>query len=244
LGDPLEELKKISAAEKAESQSELDEKARDAAKEREKEKRKAESLAEAGKKAPGFFSTVRFFGLAMVGLIGGTIVGSAWLEGDEWWKSPIVAGIFAAWGAIVFVFWLDSATWKGLLPFKVEGMETIHGRDKSGDSRAPYIAFDIHIRFVGVGDNQARNKVLEILAERINRVLKKDGDMNLNEKRVWRVADGGHLRGEGSRALYTQRLIEAWLRREVRLLHRAFPVGAVTVIATYTGDSFRVSSSD
>jgi hypothetical protein len=41
--------------------------------------------------------------------------------------------------------------------------------------------------------------------------------------------------------LYNSRLIEKWLRKEVRLLHRGYPVGAVTVNAKYTGRSFEVS---
>lgn len=242
MSDPLEELEKISAAEQEEARGEAAEQAREAAREREKEQRKAEALARAGRRAPGFFSTTRFFALAMVGLIFATIVGSAWLEGDTWWRSPVVAGLGAAWLLITAVLWLDSVTWRRLLPFEVEGLETINGKDASGDSDVPYIAFELHLRFVGVGDDQARDKTLEILGARVNRALQKDSELDFNGQRVWRVLGGGRLRGEGTRMLYTQRLIERWLRREVRLLHRAFPVGAVTVHATYTGKSFRTSS--
>jgi hypothetical protein len=237
LGDPLEELKRISASESAAVQDELADTEKAAAKAREKERRASEARVAAGRTPPGVFRSYRFFYLLLAGVMLGGIGTSAIFE-DDWWDTQIVAGVAGAWTAVLIFFVIDSVTWKRLLPFKLEGFDSIAGDKDPGEGRVPFLAFDIHIRFIGEGNAQARAQTLEILASRVNRALKKDGELS---EPTWRVVDGSSVRGEGSPMIYNGRFIEKWLRKEVRLLHRAFPVGAVTVNAKYTGASFEPS---
>ncbi len=236
MGDPLEELNRISASESAEIRDELANKQKAEAKAREKERRAAAARVAAGRTPPGVFRSYRFFYLVLVGLLIGGFGSGAIFE-DDWWDGRVVTLVVGGWTAVLVFFLLDSLTWKRLLPFKLEGFDSIAGDDDSGAGRVPYLSFDVHIRFIGEGSAAARTKTLEILASRVNRALEKDGARDGQ----WRVVDGSSVRGEGSPMIYNARFLEKWLRKEVRLLHAAFPVGAVTVKAKYTGASFEPS---
>lgn len=245
MADPLEELKKISAAERDASQGEAAEQAREAAKAREKEQREAREKKERAARAPGFFRSMRFFGLAMSGLVALVFFVSAALE-EHWWNWQIVGGVLGAWAMVAALFGLDAATWRGRLPFKLVGFQTIGGKDDTSASRVPWLAFELELRFVDSAGAQRGTeplaRTMEILGNRINRAMQKDSEADFSGGRVWRVTEAGVLRGEATLQVYTTRLIEKWLRREVRLLHAAYPVAEVIVRARYTGSSYMTSS--
>ncbi|MBL8914571.1 MAG: hypothetical protein JNM17_27960 [Archangium sp.] len=243
MSDPLEELKRIAEKEAAEARDKAESESRDKQREREKEAAAARAKVENARRAPGSFSSMRFLGVGFAGLMLLTIIGSIWLEDDfaaTRWFWPAVP----VWLLAMLVLIIDGLTWRARLPFKLIGYETIEGTDKTGSNHAPYIRFEVRITLQGHASHEAVAHTLEILGKRVNAMMFADKEADFGGAKVWRVSVRNSVGGQASRAIYTGRVIEKWLRKEVRLLHKAVPVSQVTVEATYSGDSYWVSSSD
>lgn len=243
MSDPLEELKRIAAKEAEAAREKAEAESRDKQREREKEAANEAAKLEDAKRAPGSFSSMRFLGVGFAGLMLFTIIGSIWLEDDfaaTRWFWPAVP----VWGLAMLFLIIDGLTWRARLPFKLMGYERINGTDKSGSSRAPYIRFEVRITLAGHASHEAVAQTLEILGKRVNAIMFADKEADFGGAKVWRVSGGMSVGGQASRAVYTSRVIEKWLRKEVRLLHAAVPVSQVWINAEYSGDTYWVSSSD
>ncbi len=245
MGDPLRELESSAAAATRDAQAAADARRNDEQRAARQTVQKRTRKERSAARAPiSFFSSMRFFGLAGVLLIGGVVGAVAHLENAKMpW--PEIAAAVGAWAAVVALLALDNATWRWRLPFRVTGYQHIDGSDGTAGDYAPWIAFRVEI--VTKGDASARAhvaKVLGILESRANKEGFSDKDTKYGGAQVWRVHENGSVAGQGTFAIYTTRIIERWLRREVRLLARVVPVEKVVVSAKYTGSGYRLPSGD
>jgi hypothetical protein len=203
-----------------------------------KQARRESRRQERAQQAPGFFGSMRFFLWMAVSLLGGVAVivllSVGQIEEGSDWLVPAAIG----WAAVLPLAWLDARTWRTRLPFPVHGDRRILGSDTTDDSHVPWIEVRVEL-FVGRSDASAAvEQVLRLLASRANRLHRNDKEANFGGARVWRV-DGRVVRGETTLAFWTTRVLEKWLRRDVRFLQRVVRVEQVRVRARYTGDSYR-----
>jgi hypothetical protein len=200
----------------------------------------AERASEA--RAPtGFVRSMRFFYLGGLGVVGLAVFFGMLTEVDGPMPWPVVAGVVSGYAAVLTGFALDNALWRRRLPFPINGFDVIEGKSRADSDEAPIVGFTIRIEVAG--DTKARDQTLEILAGRVNAILKKDSDLkDSSGKYEWRVNDGT-LTGSCSFQIYTTRVIERWLRSDVRLLAKVTRIERVYVNARYTGDTFSLPSS-
>lgn len=236
MSEADEELKRLAARERAAELDEAQQKAAAANRERERAAHRERDAVASARSAPGFFGQVRFFFLALTAVIGLVVVVTLAIGGYEIpWRA---VGVGAA--ALVvagFALWLDAATWRGRLPFALEGDTRIDGDDPRQDEHVPWIAVSVRIHLSGGQSTPALSATLELLASRVNRAMRKDDEARFTPAQSWRV-QGNEVCGETDKSLYTTRQLERWLRKEVRLLHRTCPVARVVVSAHYTGGSY------
>lgn len=249
MTDPVDELARR-AAEADEEARAVEQRKRDAA-QAEADEASAEAAAkqrDAAKAPTSFVRSTRFFYLASLGVVGGVSVVVLLLEGIAMpWDS--IGGAAAAWTVVVAGLALDHAMWRRRLPFTLVGYDRIGGTDRTGDDMAPWVAFTVQIIVkddVPVAAKEAVRRTLQILASRVNARQRKLKDARFGGEQVWRVQEEGPFlaRGQATFGIYTTRLLEKWLRRDVRLLEKIAPVERVVVDARYTGRGFRLPSGD
>ena len=247
MSDELEKLAEIAAREADGDRAARSRRGRAAQSEADRAKRRRKKQHASEARAPiGFFRSMRGFGMIMVtGLIGVSVLALQLHDATLPWASIGIAA--AAWAVIVGALLIDNLTWRRRLPFRLEGYEHIAARAPDGDDVAPWVRVSVALHLADGVDAAAAAphaaRVLDILASRINKKMASDRDRDFDKDQRWKVADGA-AEGESTYAFYTQRLCERWLRREVRLLARAFPLERVVVRAAYTGRGYDIPSSD
>jgi hypothetical protein len=84
--------------------------------------------------------------------------------------------------------------------------------------------------------------VLDLLIAHVGELMAKDTDAKPGAGRTWHRIDHA-VQGEAGNPIYSERVIERWLRNEARLLAKVYPVERITVSARYTGGGYHVSST-
>lgn len=241
MGDAEEKLRQLEAEARAEERKVLEAEAEAARATQRKEAAEATKRREGDRRAPGYFSQMRFVGLMAVALVAGALLGGAWSEGAP--VGPVFLYGAPVWALAVLVTWVDSLTWKKRLPFEVRGEDVISGTDGTGSDRVPWIGVTIRVVLQANATHPAVNTTLQVFASQMNTMMKADTDASFTDQQRWLVKHG-LLRGETTKAMYTTRMLEKWLRREVRLLHEVARIERVEVSAAYTGSSYWAPSSD
>ena len=85
--------------------------------------------------------------------------------------------------------------------------------------------------------------VLELFAERLNDAQQANKHFATSVERPWRVVAGESLTGELDGSMWGSRLLERWVVRDLRLLHRICPIREVVVEARYTGATYRIATT-
>ena len=185
----------------------------------------------------GFVGSPRF----MVMALSGGLIGMSWVALHEALPA-VVNGAALAWLVVTAAIVIDVYTWRRRLGFTLEGYERIDGTSPAEDGFAPWIAFSvaIYLRDVSADAVRQRDRVLEMLITRIDKMHKADNDLS-SRAPVWHRSDTATA-GDTGYPIYAKRVIERWLRREVRLLAAAYPIDRVVVSARYTGGGFHVST--
>ena len=241
MGDAEDKLAQLAAEARAAERKLDDDEQRAKKAEREKQHAAERKQRISDRSAPGYFGQMRFFTLAGTLVFGGAALGGAWSEGANvlpliTWALPVLVIAFV-------VTWLDALTWRRRLPFLVTGDDVISGSDGTDSDRVPWLRVTVRIVLREPFAHPAVDSTLQVLAARVNTAMKKEQGDSFEPKQHWRVKDGV-LRGEVDKSLYTTRMLEKWLRREVRLLHQVAPVKHVEVSAAYTGSSSWAPSGD
>lgn len=175
------------------------------------------------------------------------MVGAAWLVlrfFDVPALSPLPLWLVLGWLGVVAALYVDTVTWRARLPFRVEGYTVIDGVSPPDEGYAPWIALRVRIELKKPTPEAAsqRGRTLDLLVGRVTQMLAEDTDVNPGPDQVWR-RNGDEAVGQAGFPIYTARVIERWLRRDVRRLARAYPVDGVVVTARYTGSGYHVFSS-
>lgn len=190
----------------------------------------------------GFFGSLRFLGL----LLGGGMVGAA-LGVLKVLHVPIptigAVWLGIAWLIVIVVLLVDFLTWRVRLPFRLDGYEHIDGTSPAQSGYVPWIDLrvEIHLCKVTAESERQRNRVLDLLAARIEQMLLGDKNANCGPAQAWSRKDE-FVSGQVGNSVYSTRLIERWLRRDVRRLAKAYPVDRVVVVARYTGSGYYVAA--
>lgn len=186
------------------------------------------------RRAPtAFHRTTRAFALGMLQLLALAAFAGLWLEGVD--VTTWLLAFEASWLLVSGAVLLDHHTWRARLPFELQGYDTIEGTDTTDDDTAPFV--HVRVTIEADGDLTPAHTALVILATRMNRTLQSDSDTA--SAKAWQV-DGPCAEGEATFSLYTTRVLEAWLRREVCLAAKASPIRRVRVYASYTGYGYRL----
>lgn len=240
--DAEEELRRRAQAEQATAREEAERRSEAARKARAQEARRTEQKRARDRFAPaGFFRSMRFFWLAAAALVMLVILGVMTMEGDLTTHARYLAPVAVLWLIAFTVLWFDAATWRKRLPFPVEGDLVIEGEDRTGDSEVPWIAVTVEIVLAQAASHEALRHTLEVLASQANRLLVDDKEARFGGEKVWR-ADAAQASGQTDPSFWTTRLLERWLRNEVRLLHQVAPISRVKVHARYTGAGYHIST--
>ncbi|MBL8919732.1 MAG: hypothetical protein JNJ54_12770 [Myxococcaceae bacterium] len=240
--DATEELKRRVEAQQAAARRDVERRSRTEGRRHEKALRRRAEKLEGARRAPaGFFRSMRFWGLAFAGLLMLVALLVIVMEGDPATQARYLAPFAVIWLIAFAVLWVDSATWRQRLPFVVEGDLEIEGEDRTGDSEVPWIAVKVEIVLAQGGSHEAVGHTLQLLASRANRLLADDKEARFGGAQVWRPGQS-QVAGETDPSFWTTRVLERWLRNEVRLLHRGVPVAKVKVHARYTGSGYRIST--
>lgn len=246
-GDELEKLAEIARREAGEDRAARSRRGRAQQGEADRAKRRRKQQHAAEARAPvGFFRSMRGFGVIMLtGVVGVSVLAFGLHDAALPWGTLGAAG--AAWALVVALLVIDNVTWRGRLPFRLEGYDHIGARAPDRDGVAPWMRVAVTVRLADGVDAAAAAphvaRVLGILASRVNKEMTGDPDRRFDADQRWKVADGT-AEGETTYSFYTRRLCERWLRREVRLLARAFPLERVVVRAAYTGSGYDLPSAD
>lgn len=240
--DATDELRRRVEAERAAARAESERRSRAESRGHEEELRRRARQRDRARRAPaGFFLSMRFWGLAFAAGLMLIVLLVIVMEGNPATQAPWLVPFAAIWLLAFAVLWVDSATWRKRLPFVVEGDLEIEGEDRTGEGVVPWIAVRVDLELQQAAPHPAVGHALQLLANQANRLLADDKEANFGGAQVWRAGEA-HVAGETDASFWTTRVLERWLRNEVRLLNKAVPVARVKVHARYTGSGYRSSS--
>jgi hypothetical protein len=178
-------------------------------------------------------------GLAlMVGGVATAVSWNVWGARQSVWPLALCALAVAA-------FVAQGWWWPRHLPFRLTDADRVRGeRPSAGKGQIPYVHFTItvHRKDKSQGESELA-AVLELFAERLNDAQQANKHFATSVERPWRVVAGESLTGELDGSMWGSRLLERWVVRDLRLLHRICPIREVVVEARYTGATYRIATT-
>lgn len=185
---------------------------------------------------PGFLARRRVravLGTHLLTLPAGAVVCA--LASWPWWVALAPIGLTLC---VLMALWVDARTWARRLPYRVVGLDRIAGAARREDDWEPLIAFEVRLTLLRAGPEDAVAlpvaHALAILGARVDRLNRRDPELRRGGEPAWQ-AQGLSVVGRSHLGVYREAVLERWLRRELRLLHRLHPVATVEVCARFTG---------
>lgn len=226
-GAPLsgaDELKRLAEAERASERAKQERAAAAAAREARRDAKRSLSAREKDARVPGFGAQPRFellkvafIGLVLLGAIG-PLVPDVGLH-RAWYAAC------ALWALLLTLALVDALTWRRRLPFSLIEPDRLTGHPDSRDDYSTWIEVGVSVVLRDGSTPPALATALELLVTRLNRLMGEDQDFS--GALAWRSRAPNAVGGHVDHRFFSARVLEKWLRREVRLLHGAHPVERV-----------------
>ncbi len=197
----------------------------------EREMRAHRHRSQGPRRVDGVAVTSRFTLVRGVGLVSAVVaLGVAAILDDPRAWLPWLAAVPATCLALGLFFWFDALTWRRRLPWALEGDRIIEGLATTSAVHGDVIRVTVTVTLRSGEVHPVLTTALILLARQAQ-ALKPEG-----VRGYWQMVPGTtRAEGDSNFDFFEGRVLERWLRRDLRLVHRITPVERVTVHAEFAG---------